>query len=93
MKPKTIVILVLVVLVGILLVQNSGLVKFHLLIWPVYAPLFFLVLGVFAVGLLIGYLTAKVDRRKKPKPAAAPAEREEKPAPAPEKKPDAPPAP
>jgi len=91
MKPKTIVILVLVAILAIVLIQNSGLVEFHLLFWPVYAPLFFLVLGVFAVGLIIGYLAAKVDRRKAPKPVPAPAEREANPSPVSETKP-APPA-
>lgn len=90
MKTKTVVILVLVVIVAILLIQNSGLVKFRLLFWNTYMPVFFLVLGVFAVGVVIGYLAAKVDRRKAPKPAPAPVEREKKPASAPETKPGAP---
>jgi len=93
MKPKTIVILVLVVILAIVLIQNSGLVEFQMLFWHIYAPLFFLVLGVFAVGLIIGYLVAKVDRKKRPKPAPVPVEREEKPAPVSETKPGSPAAP
>jgi uncharacterized membrane protein YciS (DUF1049 family) len=93
MKPKTIVILILVVILAIVLIQNSGLVEFRLLFWHVYGPLFFLVLGVFAVGLLIGYLAAKVDRKKRPKPSSAPVEREAKPAPVSETKPGSPTAP
>ena len=93
MKAKTVVILILVVIVAIMLIQNSGLVEFRLLLWRTYMPVFFLVLGVFAVGVVIGYLAAKVDRRKAPKPAPAPAEREVKPASAPETKSSPPMAP
>ena len=71
MKGKQIIILVIV-----LMIQNSVLVKFHLLFWPVYAPLFFLVLGILAVGLIVGFLAAKAERKTPPKPASG---REEKP--------------
>ncbi|HPL14970.1 MAG TPA: LapA family protein [Candidatus Aminicenantes bacterium] len=76
MKGKQIIILVLVGLVIVLMIQNSVLVKFHLLFWPVYAPLFFLVLGILAVGLIVGFLAAKAERKTPPKPASG---REEKP--------------
>jgi|GEM_PF-573447 len=87
MKAKTVVILILVVILTIVLIQNSGLVEFQMLFWHIYAPLFFLVLGVFAVGLIIGYLVAKVDRKKKTKAAAVPAGPEAKTSSAPVTKP------
>ncbi len=93
MKVKTVLIIILIVIVAVLVLQNSMVIPFRLLFWHTYMPVFFLVLGVFAVGVIIGYLAAKVDRRKAPKPAAAPVEREKKPAPAPETKSGAPMAP
>lgn len=81
MKAKQILMAVLAVIVVVLIIQNSTLVPFRILFWDTYMPVFFLVLGVFAVGLLIGYLAAKVDRKKKPKPSAPPENKAEAPAP------------
>jgi len=64
MKGKTIFILVLVALLAILLIQNSALIPFRLFFWSAYMPVFILVLGVFAVGLIIGYLAARFDRKR-----------------------------
>lgn len=64
MKPKTIVIIVLVVLAAIIIIQNSVTASFRILFWATTAPLIFLILGVFAVGVLVGYLAAKADRKK-----------------------------
>jgi uncharacterized integral membrane protein len=72
MKLKTIVILVLVVLAVVVIIQNSGAASFRILFWPTTAPLIFLVLGVFAVGVLVGYLAGKADRKKTAKPAVGP---------------------
>ena len=75
MKTKTVVILILVALVAVLLLQNSGLTELRLLFWNVYAPLFILILVVFFLGGIVGYLTVHRDRKKDSKKG------DEKPAP------------
>lgn len=72
MKGKTILILVLVGLLAILLIQNSGLAQVRLYFWSLYMPLFLLVLGVFILGLVVGFLLARVEQGKKRKEPAAP---------------------
>jgi len=69
MKTKTLVILILVALAAILVLQNAGLTPLRLFFWNVYAPLFVLVLAIFFLGALVGFLMAKRDRKKEPKPA------------------------
>jgi uncharacterized integral membrane protein len=64
MKTKTVVILILLGLVAILLLQNSGLTQLRLFFWNVYAPLFVLLLVFFFVGGVVGYLAAHRDRKK-----------------------------
>jgi uncharacterized integral membrane protein len=70
MKTKTLVILILVALVGVLLLQNAGLTQLQIFFWYVYAPLFVLLLVVFCLGLLVGLLAHRRDRKKEPKTAA-----------------------
>ncbi|MHB8053708.1 MAG: lipopolysaccharide assembly protein LapA domain-containing protein [Candidatus Aminicenantales bacterium] len=69
MKPKTIVIIVLAVLAAIIIIQNSAATSLRILLWSTTGPLIFLVLGVFAIGVVIGYLAGKVDRKRRPKPS------------------------
>ena len=71
MKGKNVLILVLVGLLAVLLLQNSGLARVLLYFWSLYMPLFLLVLGVFLLGLAVGFLLAKVEKGKKKKDAAA----------------------
>jgi len=77
MKAKTVLIAVLVVLLAVLVIQNSELMPFRLLFWSAYMPVFILVIGVFAVGFIVGYLAAKMDRRKALQPTPAPAAKRE----------------
>jgi uncharacterized integral membrane protein len=72
MKAKTVLIAVLVVLLAVLVIQNSELMPFRLLFWSAYMPVFILVIGIFAVGFIVGYLAAKMDRRKAFKATTAP---------------------
>jgi uncharacterized integral membrane protein len=67
MKTKTLVILILVALVAVLLLQNAGLTPLRIFFWNVYAPLFVLVLTVFFLGALVGFLLAMRGRKKEPK--------------------------
>jgi uncharacterized integral membrane protein len=73
MKGKGILIVVLVALFGILLLQNSGAIEFRLYFWKITAPFFIWLMGVFLIGLVVGYLLAKVERRKGSKKAVPPA--------------------
>lgn len=70
MKLKTIVILGLVILAAIIIIQNSATIPFRILLWSTTGPLIFLVLGVFAIGVIVGYLAARIDRKKDPRPPA-----------------------
>jgi len=63
MKTKLIVIIVLVVLVGILLIQNSQRVTFWLFFWSVQVSQLLLVLIMLGLGFLGGWLTATFTRR------------------------------
>jgi len=67
MKTKTVVILILVALALILLLQNAGQTPLRLFFWPIYAPLFILILVIFFLGVVVGVLLEKRDRKKEPK--------------------------
>jgi uncharacterized integral membrane protein len=77
MKAKTVLIVVLIVLLAVLVIQNSELMPFRLLFWSAYMPVFILVIGIFAVGFIVGYLAAKLDRRKALKSTPAPSAKRE----------------
>lgn len=64
MKPKIIAIIVLIVLVGILLIQNSQKVIFSFFFWTVEVSQLLLVLIMLAVGFAAGWLTATFSRRE-----------------------------
>jgi len=72
MKTKTFVILILVALAAVLLLQNAGLTQLRIFLWNLYAPLFVLLLAVFCLGLLVGLLAVRRDRKKVPAPLPAP---------------------
>ena len=63
MKAKLVVIIVLVVLVGILLIQNSQRVTFWLFFWSVQVSQLLLVLIMLGLGFLGGWLTATFTRK------------------------------
>ena len=62
-KAKLVVIIVLVVLVGILLIQNSQRVTFSLFFWSVQVSQLLLVLIMLGLGFLGGWLTATFTRK------------------------------
>jgi uncharacterized integral membrane protein len=61
---KTLAILVLVVLFVILFIQNSQLASVKFYFWNIYAPQFILVFFVFLIGLLVGFLAARIEKKK-----------------------------
>jgi hypothetical protein len=72
MKPRTIVILVLIVLAAVLVIQNSQLSPLRFFFWGIYAPQFILVVFVFGLGLGAGYLLGRRDRKASPPRPAPP---------------------
>jgi uncharacterized integral membrane protein len=60
MKKKLIGILVLVGLLLILVIQNFQNVSLNIFFWNILIPQVILVLMVFALGFVIGFLTAKL---------------------------------
>jgi uncharacterized integral membrane protein len=60
MNKKLIVILVLVGLALILILQNTQSVSLNFFFWSLTLPLVVLVVGLLAVGFVIGFLAAKM---------------------------------
>jgi len=66
MRPKTILLLTIAVIVLMVALQNTHTVTVYLLVWKVMLPQIWLILGAFAVGLLLGYSGAMLsDWRKR----------------------------
>jgi uncharacterized integral membrane protein len=72
MKTKAVLIAVLIVLLLILIIQNSWAVPIRLYFWTISIPAFLMILGIFLVGLLVGYLAAHMEKRRDRKLAALP---------------------
>ena len=65
MKAKIVLVVVLVVLLGVLLVQNTQVVTYRLYFWTISMSQMILAPIVAAAGFLIGYIFGTM-RRKKP---------------------------
>lgn len=65
MKFKIIVVLVLIVLFGIILVQNTQVVTYRLFFWKASISQVILVPLAMFVGFIVGYVTAKLTGRRK----------------------------
>ena len=62
MKPKTIFLLVLAVLIVIVLFQNTRVVTFRFFFWKAEVSQLLLVLITLAIGFAGGFVTAKLSR-------------------------------
>ena len=60
MKPKTIIIIVLVILITILSLQNTQPVIFKILFWEPDFPLIILIFIAIGIGFITGYITNSV---------------------------------
>jgi uncharacterized integral membrane protein len=60
MKPKTIVVLVLIGLFLIVLIQNTQVVTLRLLFWKVGMSQIILMPLIMLIGFILGYMVAKV---------------------------------
>mgnify|MGYP001098693831 CR=1 FL=1 len=65
MKPKTIIIIVLLVLLAVILIQNTQLVTFRLLLWRISVSEVILVPSILLLGFILGFLVAKLGSQKK----------------------------
>jgi len=68
MNKKLIVILVLVGLALILIFQNTQSVYLHIFFWKLVQPMVVLVVTLFALGFVIGFLAAKMKGPRDEKP-------------------------
>jgi len=64
-KPKVIVILVLVILFLIILAQNTHVTTLHLLFWSISMSQIILIAFVLVGGFILGYLTAMLTRKNR----------------------------
>ncbi len=63
MKFKTIVVLAIIVLIVIIFIQNTEVVEFKIFFWKLQMSRIILMPGILLVGFIIGYITAKINRR------------------------------
>lgn len=59
MKPKYIIILILVLLAVIFVIQNSAMVTIKLFFWSISMNQIILICGLMLVGFLIGFLVTR----------------------------------
>ncbi len=67
MKPKTIILTILIVLVLIIVVQNSHAVKVNLFFWSFYMSQIILLPLTLLVGFIVGFIVGKLTGRSQSK--------------------------
>jgi len=65
MKPKTIFIMVMLLLFGIIVIQNTEVAGVQLLFWKVEMSTAILLPIIFIAGLIIGFLSCLIISKKK----------------------------
>jgi uncharacterized integral membrane protein len=68
-KRKNIIILILAIIALILIVQNTRVVRLQLLFWQIWMSQIVLVVLMLAIGFAIGFILAKMSKRKSAPPA------------------------
>jgi uncharacterized integral membrane protein len=66
MKPKVIIILILLVLSFIFVIQNTTIVEVQLFFWKFSMARIIMLSFLLLVGFIIGYLVAKFSEERKP---------------------------
>lgn len=64
MKPKTIVIIVLIAIFVLLIVQNFQVLTFRFLFWKISMSRAIFIPLIWMVGFVLGYLFAKMRKKK-----------------------------
>lgn len=67
MKPKTIIMIVLIAIFVVVLLQNIQIVELRLLFWKQSMSSIILFPAILVTGLIIGYIIAKLGTKKKMK--------------------------
>jgi uncharacterized integral membrane protein len=65
MKPKTIIVAVLIILCLILLLQNTQVVTLRIFFWKASISRIFLLPVLVLMGFIVGYVTAKLGEKPK----------------------------
>jgi uncharacterized integral membrane protein len=65
MKPKTIVVLVLLILSLVILIQNTQVVTLQVFFWHITMSRILLIPVLIVIGFIIGYLVAALRKRPK----------------------------
>ncbi len=68
---KNIIIVILAIVALILIVQNTRVVPLRLLFWQIWMSQIVLVILMLAIGFAIGFILAKIPKKKSP-PSAKP---------------------
>jgi len=63
MKPKTIIILILIILSLIIAIQNTEVVDLQLLFWKISMSRIIFMVFLLLVGFILGYLAAKLVKK------------------------------
>jgi uncharacterized integral membrane protein len=63
MKPKTIIILVLIVLAVVIVIQNSEMVTLQVFFWKIMMSRIIFMVGLLVVGFALGFLVAKMTQK------------------------------
>jgi uncharacterized integral membrane protein len=64
MNIKIIIIIVLVILFGVILIQNTEIVTFQLLFWKIGMSRIILISFMLLLGFVMGYVVAKLPKRR-----------------------------
>lgn len=64
-KTKLVIIIILLIFTVVIVLQNTNPVNFKLLFWDFQASLIILLLLVFLIGVIIGFIIPKLFKKKK----------------------------
>lgn len=67
MKPKIIIILILIALFLVIVVQNTQVVEFQLLFWKFAMSRIIVISFMMLIGFVLGYLVARMEKETKKK--------------------------
>jgi len=68
MKPKTIIILILLILCLVILIQNTEVVTLQVFFWPITMSRILLIPILLFIGFVIGYLAAVLKKNPADRP-------------------------
>ena len=63
MKPKTIIILILIVLAIVILIQNTQVVEVQIFFWKIAMSRIIMIAFMLILGFVVGYLVANLQKK------------------------------